>query len=61
MFFGASLIQMRILVRGSDPDPDPFSHKGVERTEIRLGNKILAKYYIIKTDDDVPMLKEKNM
>ena len=33
----------------------------VERTEIMLGNKILAKYYIFKTEDYVPMLKEKNM
>jgi hypothetical protein len=24
------------IVRGKDPDPTPFSHKGVERTEIML-------------------------
>ncbi len=29
------------IVRGADPDLDPsFSHKGVERTEIMLVNKI---------------------
>jgi hypothetical protein len=37
MFLG--LLDTDPLVRGMDPDPgpDPFSHKGVERTEIMLG------------------------
>jgi hypothetical protein len=40
------------------PDPDPFSevwirilpfsHKGVERTEIMLANKILIQYFLAK-------------
>ncbi len=43
------LIRLRIL---------PFSHKGVERTEIMLANKILTQNFrknkIFKTEDNVP-------
>ncbi len=31
------------IVRGMDPDPTPFSHKDVERTEIMLAGKVIRK------------------
>ncbi len=40
------------LVRGMDPDPDPpFSHKGVERTEVMLTKKNFNKKLIFKAVD----------
>ncbi len=41
MFLG--LLDPDPLVRGTDPDPAPFSHKCVERTEIMPANKILTQ------------------
>ncbi len=35
----------------------PFSHKGVERTEIMRTQKMLAKNLIFKTEDNVPVGK----
>jgi hypothetical protein len=44
------------LVKGTDPDMIwilPFSHKGVERTEIMLANKISLNSRYIMTEDNV--------
>jgi hypothetical protein len=47
MFLG--LLDPDPLVRGTDPDPIlPFPHKGVERNEKCLQNKILTQNFIKK-------------
>jgi hypothetical protein len=46
MFLGLLVPDPDQLVRGKDPDPYAYlSHKGVERTEIMLANRILTKNF----------------
>jgi hypothetical protein len=68
MFLGLPDRDPDPLVRGTDPDPDRlrillFSQKCVERTEImpedKIFTQILAKNFIFKTEDDVPLGKLK--